>query len=272
MLGSPSTSVARARAEAATAAAREHARLGTSFDRRIGIFDIIEEAGVWLLFQPLDRLYGAYDRQGDAAGVLVHRDHPLSLQRFTAAHEYSHHVLGHQHSVDGEGNILPSERPLIPQEAAAQTFAAYFLMPLPLVNAVLRRMGLPLKPGRLTPRQAYLLSLELGASYAATVSHLATLGKITRQTAAALRDETPKAIKAVIVRGVRPQDVRADIWPLEAGDAGRRLYPRVNDELRIDLPESPSTGYRWTIAEPDIADHRAGQPPTEQEQGVYLTL
>ncbi len=268
----PSISVRRARALAATAAAREHARLGTSFDQRVRIFDIIEEAGIWLLFQPLDRLYGVYDRQDDAAGVLVHRDHPLSLQRLTAAHEYGHHVLGHHHSEDGEVNILPSERQPNPQEAAAQTFAAYFLMPLPLVNAVLRGMGLPLKPGRLSPRQAYLLSLELGASYAATVNHLAVLGKIAHQTAVALRHETPKAIKTDIGHGIRPQDVWADVWPLEVGDAGRLLYPRVNDELRIHLPESPSTGYIWTVSNPDIVDHRAVQAPAEQERGAYLAL
>lgn len=70
------------------AAQEEHRRLGTSMRERIPVFDVIEDSRIWLLFQPMRNLYGAYERHGNAAGIIINSQHPLSLQRFTAGHEY----------------------------------------------------------------------------------------------------------------------------------------------------------------------------------------
>lgn len=251
---------------------REHLRLGTDLEQRIDIFDIIERAGIWLMFQPLKDLYGGYERVGDAAGIIINAKHPLSLQRYTAAHEYGHHVLGHKSSIDDAERIQATRQRLDPSEVAAQTFAAHFLMPLQLVNTVLRRMGLPLRPGQLSPHQAYLLSLDLGASYSAAVNHLATLGKITGEAAGELRRQPPKTTKAEIGRGVRPQDVWSDAWPLKEYDKGRVMYPRVNDELYISLPEMPSTGYVWTVAGPSVVDLSTAETTEKPADGACLGL
>lgn len=262
----------RAREEGWRAATREHERLGTDRSRRIDIFRIIERADLWLMFQPLKNVFGTYVRVGDVGGIVIHVGHPQSLQRFTAAHEYGHHVLGHEWSVDEAAQIGLEPRPLTPQEAMAQSFAANFLMPLQLVNTELRRTGLPNKPDRLSPRQVYLLALEFGVSYRAAVTQLATLKTITWEAAAALRRQEPKAVKEEIGRGVRPQDVWADVWPLEIQDSGRVLYPRVGDELRLALPEIPSTGYVWTVAGPVIVDQRGGEAQPEHLGGASFAL
>ena len=83
-----------ARLTGMTAAQEEHQRLGTTMHERVPVFDVIEDARIWLFFQPMRTLYGAYERHGDAAGIIINSQHPLSLQRFTAGHEYGHHVLG----------------------------------------------------------------------------------------------------------------------------------------------------------------------------------
>ncbi len=238
------------------AAAREHARLKTAESPPVDIFEVIERSGIWLMFQPLANLYGTYERVGDAAGIMLNAKQPLSLQRFTAAHEYGHHVLGHATSLDDEAHILPEGPALSPRENAAQTFAAHFLMPATLVDAVLQWHGLPPAPRQLTPRQAYLISLDLGVSYAAAVSHLATLGKIDRDIAVDLRRVAPKRIKAEIAGEPRRRNDRADIWLLHERDAGRVLHPRPNDELLADLPEMPSSGYIWSVSAGDVADVR----------------
>ena len=59
---------------------------GVDFEAPIDVFDAIERERVWLIFQPLDRLYGAYRRHA-TPGIVVNSGHPTRLQRFTAAHE-----------------------------------------------------------------------------------------------------------------------------------------------------------------------------------------
>lgn len=246
----------RSAAEGARAAAEEHARLGTALDAPVDIFGAIERHGIWLMFQPLDRLFGAYMRVGEAAGVIVNAKQPPALQRFTAAHELGHHVLGHASSLDGEAHIEPVDGELGPREQAAHAFAAYYLMPPALVDQVLARLGVE-ERGALSAEVAYRLSLELGVSYAAAVNHLLSLGKITADVAARLRGMRPKAIKQALTGTPRPAYDRTDTWVLGQTDSGRVIAPRVDDEIYATLPEIPSSGYRWAVASDEITDLRS---------------
>ena len=110
-------------------------------------------------------------------GIIVNSQHPLTLQRYTAAHEYGHHALGHDASADDESGFTGDRQNL--QEVAAQAFAGEFLMPLQLVNYTLRTMGLPGQYLPLTARQMYQLALELGVSYGAAVTQLVGQHKLT---------------------------------------------------------------------------------------------
>lgn len=228
------------------AAAREHARLGTDFRSRIEIFQVIEKASIWVLFRPTKDLYGSFQIEDGALGIIVNSNHPLQLQRFTAAHEYGHFVMGHEPSLDDAHNIESLGRDTRPSESAAQAFASNFLMPLQLVNRTLSIMGLPPKPGSLAPEDAYSISLELGVSYPAAINQLVVVGKITPQAAAQLRALTPKAIKQRISEGMLPEDPRADVWVVSPNGV-KEIHPRVNDELHVNLPEIPSSGYRWAV-------------------------
>ena len=229
-------------------AQHEHLHLNTPFDKPIDVFGIIETTGVWLMFQPMNRLFGAYERISTTAGILINSSHPVSLQRSTAAHEYGHHVLGHASHFDGEEQIDASGR--TEQEAAAQAFAADFLMPLQLVNYTLRSLGFPIEKPSLTALDVYRLSLELGASYAATVNQLVALKKISYGYAFSLRKKRPIAIKEELT-GLRPQHPRADVWLLDISQLGRKITPRLQDEVHVVLDETPSTGYLWVQNEKD---------------------
>ncbi len=242
----------RARREGARAALREHLRLGTAMDRPVDIFGIIEKANVWLMFQPMPRLFGAYKREDGTAGIIINSNHPVSLQRYTAAHEYGHHVLHDEGSIDLEESISGFSGRLSEQELAAQTFAADFLMPLQLVNVSLRRIGFPISLTRLSSADVYNLSLQLGASYAATITQLVALRKISPGLAGALRKERPLAVKESL-GGTRPTEARSDVWMLGESDSGRQLTPHVKDEIHVLLSETPSSGYVWKIDGP-LAD------------------
>lgn len=230
----------------ATAATKQWMQLGLDASEPVDVFRVIEEARVWLLFEPLQHLYGFFQRDGDAAGVVVHNGHPLSLQRFTAAHEYGHFVLGHQVSQDGHSELFGvGDVPV--QELEAQAFAAEFLMPLPLVNRLLDRLGLAREPRELSPVEAYQLSLELGSSYTATITQLKQLNKITDAALQELNGWQPIAIKTELGGGTRPSNARADVWDVTESRRDRHLQLRLDDELHVRLPEVPSTGYRWEL-------------------------
>jgi Zn-dependent peptidase ImmA (M78 family)/predicted secreted protein len=236
-----------ARREGSLAAQRELARLDMDLTRRVEIFDIIQSEGIWLMFQPLDGLFGLYRRIGDAAGIQINSRHPTSLQRFTGAHEYGHHVLGHDASIDAEEQIEPVSRRLSPQEVAAQAFAATFLMPIQLVNSILRRLGLPPKPGHISPDKVYELSREMGSSFRATITQLEALRKITPTVAQQLKRHKLIDVKVNLARGWRPENARADVWMLNQGDSGRSFSVLLDDEIHVRVPEMPSSGYQWTL-------------------------
>jgi Zn-dependent peptidase ImmA (M78 family)/predicted secreted protein len=229
------------------AAQDEHQRFGTSMHERVPVFDVIEEARIWLFFMPMRALYGAYERRGDAAGIIINSQHPLSLQRFTAGHEYGHHVLGHQASADDEERIYRGDRQSM-QEVAAQAFAGEFLMPVQLVNYTLRTMGLTGQHPVMTPSQIYQLALELGVSYGAAVTQLVGLRKLSVDAGRRFRKLSPLEIKTGLA-GVKPAHSWADVWLLDETQEGRQIISRLRDEIHVRLPETPSTGYVWDLVD-----------------------
>ena len=60
---------------------------------RVDVFGAIAKLGATLMFQPLDKLLGAY-LPGDELGVLITTKRPLPVQRFTGAHELGHLYMG----------------------------------------------------------------------------------------------------------------------------------------------------------------------------------
>ena len=237
-----------ARVTGMKAAQAEHQRLGTSMHERVPIFDVIEDARIWLIFRLMRNLYGAYDRQADAAGIIVNSQHPLTLQRFTAAHEYGHHVLGHEASVDDEEQIYRGDRRSM-QEVAAQAFAGEFLMPIQLVNYSLRTMGITGRRPAITPSEIYRLALELGVSYSAVVTQLVGQRKLSIDAGRRLRKLSPLDIKSRL-GGAKPAHSWADIWLLDEAQEGRQIVSRLRDEIHVRLSETPSTGYMWDLVDP----------------------
>jgi predicted secreted protein len=241
-----------ARLNGVRAATRQSMLLGLDVAEAVDVFGVIERENVWLLFEPLDRLYGCFQREAETAGIMLHSGHPLSLQRFTGAHEYGHFVLGHQASQDGTSELFSGDVPI--QELEAQAFAAEFLMPLPLVNRALDRLGMAQTPTEISPIQAYQLSLELGSSYTATITQLVQLNKIANPVQQELARWQPITIKTELGDGTRPRNARADVWDVTEQRRDRRLRLRRDDELHLRLPELPTSGYRWELQVDGISD------------------
>jgi predicted secreted protein len=134
-------------------------------------------------------------------------------------------------------------------EVEAQAFAGEFLMPLQLVNYTLRTMGLNYRHPELAPLDVYKLALQLGVSYRAAVTQLVNHKKLSRTVGRKFTKMSPLAIKTH-VGGVKPEFSWADVWILDEAQEGREFTPTLRDEIHVELPETPSTGYIWEILDP----------------------
>lgn len=233
-------------AEASMAAARAHARLKLPLDRPIDIFGVVQHLGIWLKTEPLGNLFGFYLRHGQATGIVLNSRHPEDLQRYTCAHELGHHLLGHQSHLDGDGDVNRLNGPL--QEQAAQVFAGSFLMPLGLVNRLLRAHDLIGRP--LSAVDTYKLSRDMDVSYAACIWRLRVLDLLGPTTARAYVGAGAAAAKADL-RGADPiDDARSDVYVIDEVADGLELKVRVGDEIWLRLPERRSSGYSWVVGQP----------------------
>jgi Zn-dependent peptidase ImmA (M78 family)/predicted secreted protein len=229
------------------AATRLHRDFGSDFSRPVDVFGMVQYLGIWLMAQPLDGLYGFYLNNDEAAGIVVNSQHPESLQRFTVAHEIGHHVLGHHQSADQADNMHRFGGASL-KEIQAQTFAASLLMPVPLVNRLLRQIR---PSGPLSPSDVYLFSRQSGVSFTAAVWTLHGRKRLDTRTARMMARRGAAAAKAELRGGEWVNNARADVWVLGPEHRNLSLVCRVGDELHLRLPEDLGTGHGWRIDEPD---------------------
>ena len=217
----------------------------------INVFAAISELDVPLLFRPLDGLLGAF-LNFPTRGILVTTQRPLSIQRFTAAHELGHCMLNHQPSLDDE-NILRrmtmNEQPGQDlQEVEADGFAAAFLLPKWLIANHMKRQNIR-TPHLRRPNVIYQLSLRLGVSYEAFCWTLVRYKMINPKQARELLLTQRRALKEALLDGHRPTSYRGDVWLLTERDAGTRIDGSRNDLFILKLTEHSNGGYLWNIDE-----------------------
>lgn len=160
------------------AALRLHRDMATSdrLDRsfRIDVFGAITRSGAMLMFQPLDKLLGAYMQENGERGMIITTQRPVGVQRFTAGHELGHMIMGHVPHADDD-NILRripiagGSYGLVPtQEREADAFASHFILPRFLIEKYHHANSLSAHDYD-NPQIAYQASLRFGSSYSATL-------------------------------------------------------------------------------------------------------
>jgi Zn-dependent peptidase ImmA (M78 family) len=242
-----------------TAAARLHVRSHTraAMQRLGGNIDVFSTAvneHLPLLLRPLHGLLGAYLSE-PIPGVLVTTQRPLSIQRFTAAHEIGHFKMQHRPSFDDESLLRRMAMTSLPtasdpefQEAEADAFAVAFLMPKWLIEWHCQRQGW-LARDLAQPPVAYQLSLRLGTSYEATSWTLQRYNLISVSAGNALRSVRPRQLKVELLQDHRPSNYRGDVWLLTERDAQTRIDGSRNDHFVLRLNERSGGGYLWDIDE-----------------------
>jgi Zn-dependent peptidase ImmA (M78 family) len=245
-------------AEAVRTGTMAAARLHKSLDLRnqialrggnVDVFAAIQALDLPLLLRPLQGLLGAYLSE-PAPGVLVTTQRPMSIQRFTAAHELGHFTLHHEPSLDDESILrrmpMASEQGGNFQEVEADAFAVAFMIPRWLIGWHAERQGWTVQDFR-RPSTVYQLALRIGASYEATCWTLARNRFIGANQARELLQTQPRELKAGLLKGYKPLDYRVDVWLLTERDAGTRIDGSRNDLFVLRLEEHSGGGYLWDI-------------------------
>jgi hypothetical protein len=239
------------------AAARLHVQAGSraisqDIGGNIDIFKAVLGEQLPLLLRPLKGLLGAY-LPDPIPGVLITTQRPLSIQRFTAAHELGHFKMGHRPSLDDESILRRMAMTTIAlasdpdfQEVEADAFAVAFLMPKWLIEWHCQRHGW-IARDLAKPTIAYQLSLRLGTSYEAMSWTLQRYRLISDAAGEALRHVQPRQLKVALLQDYRPTDYRGDVWLLTEHDADTRIDGSRNDHFVLRLSERSGGGYLWNI-------------------------
>lgn len=236
----------------AKCAAEAHLTLGSRAQishgiARIDVFSALAASGAELMFRPLDGLLGAYIGPPvvDIHGVIVSTKRELHIQRFTAAHELGHLLLGHRPSYDKDVGLWRSSvRDL--QEIEADAFASEFMLPRWLYYFHSHRHGWT-REHLSSPDTAYQLSLRLGASYQATCYGLASHKIVPTSRVQRMLETTPKEIKARALTWNRQllTNSWANVWILTEADQGLWLEGGPDDVFLFRLQQSSAAGYLW---------------------------
>ncbi len=238
----------------AMAAGRLHRRLDTQaligrHGGNVDVFGAIHALDLPLLLRPLKGLLGAY-LSSPAPGVLVTTERPMSIQRFTAAHELGHFFMRHEPSLDDESILR--RMPMSPepgnqfQETEADAFAIAFMMPKWLIALHCARQGWTVDELR-RPNIAYQLSLRIGASYEATCRTLSRYKLISDVDMRELLETKPRSLKVDLLHDYRPADYRGDVWLLTERDEGARIDGSRNDLFVLRLKEHSGGGFLWDL-------------------------
>lgn len=241
------------------AAMRLHRDLATP-DRlresmRVDVFDAIARSGAILMFQPLDKLLGAYMNEDGERGIIITTQRPTGLQRFTAGHELGHMIMNHTPHADDD-NILRrtpvaggsySKVPV--QEREADAFASHFVLPRFLIEKHHHINELTDRDYE-NPQTAYQASLRFGASYSATLLAFERENLISATLRRDLKKVQPKLLKEELVDDFQVDGwANRDVWRLTERDEGGTIEANRNDLFLLKLEEHKSSGYLWTFDE-----------------------
>lgn len=221
---------------------------------RVDVFGAIARTGAILMFKPLDPLLGAFMRQGDLMGVMLTVRRPIGQQRFTAAHELGHLIMGHEPHADDD-NILrraPTEgnyAQVPEQEREADAFASNFLLPQFLLAKLHEQQGWERRAYE-NPHTLYQASLRFGASYRATIQAYERDRLVTSQQRRTLFETKPRDLKAELVDGHEVDGWQdRDVWRLTERDEGSVIEANRRDLFVLKLKEHGGSGYLWTFDE-----------------------
>jgi hypothetical protein len=179
-------------------AGKIRAKLGLKMIEPINIFDACADLGLTVRFVDVS-MEGLYFAESQA--IVISSLRPLPRRVYTCAHEFGHHVFGHDSKVDGltEGNVNTSCYDK--DEYLVDAFAGALLMPVAGVEAEFFKRGWD--PKKSTPVQFYTISSIFGTGYSSLITHCKVNGLIDVDKANELDKQKPaKLLQQLMGRAV----------------------------------------------------------------------
>ncbi len=190
----------------------------------VNVFDLAEHLGVEVRFVDIPSLEGVYWRSHSPT-IFVSSQRPPGRQAFTCGHELGHHVFGHGARID-EVVHGPRRRKVSSDEAAANAFSSFVLMPRAAVLEGFSRRGWTVDG--CPPERVYAVARWLGVGYETLVTQMhLTLGMLQRPHAEKLLKVTVKHLR----RAFAGVDVNSDLVPVDASWNGHPVDLRVDDRV-----------------------------------------
>jgi Zn-dependent peptidase ImmA (M78 family) len=233
--------------------------LGLGLDAPISVLDAVEDlAGIPVCVQEFaGDVAGLYYRRGEQAYLFVNGAHPVVRQRFTLAHEFGHHHMGHTPRVESMAGMSSKD----PQEVQANYFAGAFLAPRQAVRNWAERH--PELPG-----------LELAVRVGAFFGISSEASRIRLELAGVIGKAEGQRVKRQIAAGEHRQvfaalglATQADALSRLARDvqAGERTLPRLPLVLVRGAREANAQGLLDDEDLTALVGDSGGSPPGEDE-------
>ncbi|MEO8916919.1 MAG: ImmA/IrrE family metallo-endopeptidase [Polyangiaceae bacterium] len=213
------------------------------------ILELIAKFGLEVRFTALDALSGALVVVGEdrAIGILVNSDQPQERQRFSAAHELAHFVLGHS----PQGSVSFLGRRFDRDEVDADTFAGELLVPTELLAERIEKLVV-------SDIEVAVLNLArmFTVSFQAMTTRLAKAGALRPDQQALLEQSKPSVIAKRMPSGNTP---KAGFSVASLPQLAARLMPRGwesqsnRDAVRL-LQEQAVFSYFADVPEDRAAD------------------
>lgn len=222
-------------------------------DAPVPVYAMLGRFGVEVRFTALEQLAGALlSPASGPLGILINSDQPADRQRFSAAHELGHLVLGH---TPRAAFISFLGRRFDPVEAHADQFAAELLIP----SHLLARHLVDLRDGTepTLPRKVYRLASTFMVSFQAMATRLEKLGMLSPNEIEELGKAKPGEIAKAL--GLRKRTGSVRFTPARLVEIVERGLPKDwhtkadPDMVRL-LQEEAYADYTVQIAEEDRAD------------------
>lgn len=142
------------------------------------IFSLLESQGIFVVISPIDsssELSGAfyYDSETDQSNILINSNRSNGHQRFTAAHEFCHHLLDRK----TQPVIVEKDSNKSNLEKRANSFAANFLMPSDGISYYIQNV-LKTTSKKLSDENLAKLREEFGVSWSALLYRLSSLNYV----------------------------------------------------------------------------------------------
>jgi hypothetical protein len=209
---------------AAKAALKYRVDRSLGFDEPCDVFQTVANEKVDLQFVDIPSLEGMFLQEPEVSRICVCALRPWGRQRYTAAHELGHCILGHGTRVDTVMNTRDQQPSLPDEEILAEAFSRFLLMP---PRAVTKAFG---NRQQYDARSIFEASCWLGVGY----------GTLIRQMCSSLRllSESEQATLLRVQRRdlcrklVGIPDLENDFWPLDEKWRDRRVHVQLGDVIQ----------------------------------------